>query len=141
MDKYYSWERSYREKMKFKKSNMMERILRYYLYFRQGHGTYLAFLIQLANFIVIQYSLLISKIPFLKYLFNSFLAFLITFIVVYIPVCTLIGWLDTKRGLFKISQHLAAQVNPMMRKLEEIEEKLNRVEKLLLEETRDGRDA
>ena len=86
---------------------LVDRVLRYWIYFRRGHGTYLIFLVSFMNFITIQYTLLISKFAFLSFIFRDLIIFGITFLIIYIPVATLIGWIDTKRGAvpreFKIS--------------------------------------
>ena len=86
---------------------LVDRILRYWIYFKRGHGTYLIFLVSFMNFITIQYTLLISKFTFLSLVFRDLIIFAISFLIVYIPLATIIGWLDIKRGAvpreFKIS--------------------------------------
>ena len=46
--------------------NPRDRLLRWLTYFRRGHNAYLVFLVSFANFVVIQYRLLIEYIPALK---------------------------------------------------------------------------
>lgn len=93
------------------------RLLRLWIYFRRGHGNYLAFLLSFVNFIVIQYRLLIQKIPQLQSLFPSLLVFMAVFFAIYIPVCVLIGYFDYKR--FSVIQEniLIAKANPYSRDL------------------------
>jgi len=93
------------------------RILRYWTYFRRGHGTYLAFLMSFANFVVIQYRLLIENISFLEALFSSLTAFAATFFLVYLPVATVIGWFDYKKFAVPVDATIAAQANPWVRDL------------------------
>ncbi|HID17427.1 TPA: hypothetical protein EYP26_03945 [Candidatus Bathyarchaeota archaeon] len=74
-----------------------DRLLRYIVYLRRGHSSYLAFLVSLANFLVIQYRLLIEYVPALSKIFESLSLFAVSFIAVYVPLVIVIGWLDVKR--------------------------------------------
>lgn len=96
---------------------MINRLLRLWIYFRRGHGTYLAFILSFINFIVIQYRLLIQKIPMLQSMFPSLLVFMAVFFAVYIPICILIGYFDYKR--FSVIQEnvLVTRANPYSRDL------------------------
>lgn len=94
-----------------------ERILRWWTYYRRGHGTYLAFLLSFANFIVIQYRLLIEHIPFMKVLFSSLTAFAIAFFFIYIPLATLIGWYDYRRFAVPVEAAIGARASPWVRDL------------------------
>jgi len=75
-----------------------ERVYRYVVYFRRGHGSWLAYLISFANFVVIQYRLLVEHIPFLESLLPSLSAFIVTFFLVYMPLAVLIGRYDIKKA-------------------------------------------
>lgn len=94
---------------------MRNRLLRMWSYFRRGHSTYLAFLLSFANFIVIQYRLLVQYIPAIHILFNSILVFTITFFLAYIPLATLIGWYDYKKFSMPIELSLSAKASPWNR--------------------------
>lgn len=96
---------------------LKERIFRYNAYFRKGHSHYLAFIIALANFIVIQYRLLIQNIPDLQNIFSSLTIFAIIFIPVYLVVSTLIGWWDHRKGPYRTEKVLFAEANPIYRDL------------------------
>jgi len=96
---------------------MNDRVLRYWTYFRRGHTTYLAFLMSFANFIAIQYRLLIEYISFLEALFSSLTAFALTFFLVYVPVATVMGWFDYKKFAVPVDATVAAQANPWVRDL------------------------
>lgn len=95
----------------------MQRILRLWAYFRRGHSTYLVFLISFANFIVIQYRLLVEHIPVLKLVFANMLAFALAFFLTYIPLATIIGWLDYRRFAVPVDTALVAKASPWVRDL------------------------
>lgn len=95
-----------------KSSRLKLRLLRYWTYFRRGHGVYLIFAISFLNFVVIQWRLLIEHIDFLEAIFQHFYLFTILFFVGYIPLATIIGWIDYKRGAVPIDQTVATKVNP-----------------------------
>ena len=94
-----------------------QRLLRWWAYFRRGHSTYLVFLLSFANFVVIQYRLLVEYVPPLKLLFSSILAFAAAFILVYVPLAVIIGWLDYRRLAVPVDMALAAEANPYARDL------------------------
>jgi hypothetical protein len=96
---------------------MRGKILRYWTYFRRGHGTYLVFLLSFANFMVIQYRLVIQHVPFLEALFSSLTAFVVAFFVVYLPMATVIGWVDYKKLAVPVDATVAAQASPWVRDL------------------------
>ena len=64
------------------------------------------------NFIVIQWRLLIEEIKPLEALFQHFYVFTFLFIVTYIPVSTIIGWIDYKRGAVPVDQTVAIKASP-----------------------------
>ena len=53
---------------------------RRWLDFRNGHSIYLIFIMTFANFVTIQYSLLIDKIPAINSIFNNIWTFAFVFI-------------------------------------------------------------
>ncbi len=69
---------------------------RRWLDFRNGHSIYLIFAMTFANFITIQYKLLIDKVPSLDWLFNSIWIFAIIFIAIYVPLGIIIGYWHRK---------------------------------------------
>ena len=100
-----------------KPSRVKPKLLRYWTYFRRGHGVYLIFAITFLNFIVIQWRLLIEQVDFLEALFQHFYVFTILFIITYLPLATIIGWIDYKRGAVPVDQVVAARVNPWVQDL------------------------
>jgi hypothetical protein len=69
---------------------------RRWLDFRNGHSIYLIFLMTFANFVTIQYKLLIDKAPFLNSIFGSIWIFAIVFVAVYVPLGMAIGYWHRK---------------------------------------------
>ncbi len=88
------------------------RLLRYWAYFRRGYGVYLAFAISFINSVAIQYYLLIQEVPFLQVLFKNLYIFIIVFLVTYIPLATIIGWVDYKRGSVPVDTAIGARASP-----------------------------
>jgi hypothetical protein len=68
-----------------------------------------------ANFIVIQYRLLVEYMPPLKLVFGNLLAFAVTFFLVYVPLAVIIGWLDYKKLAVPIDAALNAEASPWNR--------------------------
>jgi len=92
-----------------------QRILRWWTYFRRGHSTYLAFFLSFANFIVIQYRLLVEYIPVMKVLFSSLLAFAASFFLVYVPLAIIIGWYDYRKFAVPVETSISAKASPWHR--------------------------
>jgi hypothetical protein len=70
---------------------------RRWLDFRQGHSIYLIFLMTFANFIVIQYRLLIDRMPSIDSLIGgNIIGFATTFIAIYVPLSIIIGYWHRK---------------------------------------------
>ena len=68
-----------------------------WLDFRQGHGIYLAFFIYFADTILIQYNLLIDRLPFLNPLLGAnIIEFAIIFIALYVPLGIIVGYWHRK---------------------------------------------
>ena len=70
---------------------------RRWLDFRHGQGIYLGFFIYFADTILIQYNLLIDRLPFLDpFLGASIMGFAIIFIALYVPLAIIIGYWHRK---------------------------------------------
>ena len=93
-------------------SREFSRLARWYVYFRRGHSGYLAFLVALANFVVIQYRLLIQYIPSLQIVFQSLTTFIIVFVATYLPLTIVIGWLDYKKFIYPREAAISTEANP-----------------------------
>lgn len=91
------------------------RLARWWVYFSRGHSTYFVFFLSFANFVVIQYRLLLDYVPPLQALFSSLTAFAVTFFLVYVPTAVVIGWLDYKKFAVPVTAALGALVSPYTR--------------------------
>lgn len=80
--------------------------------FRYGHGTYLAYAIGLFNFIIINYYLLISNVPFLQRIFPNLWVFALAFTPTYCFLAVIIGWLIFRKRQFKTDVEVSAMENP-----------------------------
>lgn len=56
-----------------------DRIWRLVTFFKRGYGSWISYVFGLANFVVLQYSLLISGVPFLQSVFTSVWVFVAVF--------------------------------------------------------------
>ena len=78
-------------------------VRRRWLDFRQGHSIYLAFLIMFANFITIQYSLMVDRLPALSTVFVNPWLFAIAVVAIYSPIAIVVGYWHRK-SQWKIEQ-------------------------------------
>lgn len=69
---------------------------RRWLDFRNGHSIYLIFAMTFANFVTIQYKLLINQVTWLSGLFGSIWVFAIVFVLTYVPIGILLGYWHRK---------------------------------------------
>lgn len=79
---------------------------------KRGHSAWIVFALSFLNFVVLQYRLVIESSPSLFSLFPHLLQFIIVFAVIYVPVTTLIGWIDYKRGSVPIESSVAVLSSP-----------------------------
>ena len=84
-------------------------IKRRWLDFRNGHSIYLAFLLNLVNFILIVYNFAILKIPILSS-FLSLPLFVVIFFLIYIPTAILIGYWH-RRNQYAVETEAMTQEN------------------------------
>jgi len=91
---------------------MKDRLIRWWVYFRRGHSTYLTFLLSFLNFIVIQYKLVIESIPSLYAMFPNLIKFVVIFLLIYPPMSVLVGWLDFKKGAVPVESAVGALASP-----------------------------
>ncbi len=90
---------------------MKSLMYRLWVYFRRGHGTYLALGISVLNFITIQYRLMIEQSP-LKNIFTDPILFAIVFGSLYALASALIGWWDVRKGSLGAEMELSVIANP-----------------------------
>jgi len=91
---------------------MRDRLGKWWVYFRRGHNTYLVFLLTFANFLTIQYRLLVDYVPALKSVFESFTTFIVIFIIIYVPLSIVVGWYDYRRFSVPVEASMAALTSP-----------------------------
>ena len=84
-------------------------IKRRWLDFRNGHSIYLAFLLNLVNFILIVYNFAILKIPLVSTFLNLPLFVLISFLI-YVPIAILIGYWH-RRNQYAVENEALLQEN------------------------------
>lgn len=81
--------------MKYRKDNSWFR--RRWLDFRQGHSIYLIFIMTFANFITIQYKLLLEKVPSIDNITGgNIIGFAVMFVALYVPLGIIIGYWHRK---------------------------------------------
>lgn len=95
---------------------------RRWLDFRQGHSIYLVFAMTFLNFVTIQYSLLVNRvpalgtIPVLGAIFTNFSVFAIVFVAAYMPLAIVIGFWH-RRSQWKVEQEAMFNENVIQAKL------------------------
>ena len=71
---------------------------RAWFYFRQGYGTYFAFVLAAINTLTVTYYLAIEKAPILKEIFPSFLFYMIFAVSIGLPLLIGIGYIHYKKS-------------------------------------------
>jgi hypothetical protein len=71
-------------------------VRRRWLDFRNGHSIYLIFIMTFANFVTIQYQLLLQRVPTFHQLNINIWIFAIIFVAIYIPLGMVIGYWHRK---------------------------------------------
>jgi len=95
---------------------------RRWLDFRQGHSIYLVFAMTFLNFVTIQYSLLVNRvpvlgtIPILGAIFTNFSIFATVFVAAYMPLAIVIGYWH-RRSQWKVEQEAMFNENVIQAKL------------------------
>lgn len=86
-------------------------------YLRRGHAVYTSLAMGILNFLAVQYSLVISDIPWLAKLFPSITWFGLIMACIYIPVAIFLGRHDFKQGSMAADCENTARANPYSRDL------------------------
>jgi hypothetical protein len=112
---------------------------RRWLDFRNGHSIYLVFAMTFANFITIQYQLLIDRLPYLAGIFDSILIFAMVFILAYVPLSIVLGYWHRK-SQWKVEQDALFRENKVgaimwMYVIDLIEGKVSEDDKKLMRES------
>ena len=83
---------------------------RRWLDFRNGHGSYLAFVMSFANFILIAYNFAIKDVPALYTIFTNLTTFTLAFLALYIPSAIVIGYWH-RRNQYTVENEAMIQEN------------------------------
>ena len=89
---------------------------RFVVYFKRGQ-TNLTLIFAMANFVVIQYRLLIESVPLLEVVFSSMFLFAVVILGVYIPVSIVVGRLDYKKLIYPKEAGITMEASPYFSKL------------------------
>jgi hypothetical protein len=91
---------------------------RAWFYFRQGWGTYFAFIIAAVNTMVTTYYLAIDKVSDLKVIFPSFTIYAAVWVMVGIPLLITIGYIHFKKSpAYSSELDVSVESNPYCFKL------------------------
>ena len=90
---------------------------RSWYYFRTGWATYFAFILAAINTLTVTYYLAIENLPMLKEIFPSFLSYLLTAVIVGVPLLTMLGYYHFKKGTFKAEADITTEQNPHFNRL------------------------
>ena len=108
-------------------------VRRRWLDFRNGHSIYLIFLMTFANFVTIQYQLLLQRVPAIHSLHINIWIFALIFVAMYLPLGMIIGYWHRKNqfsveaeALFNQNQ-IRATINLFL--IDLIDGKMTEVEK------------
>ena len=94
--------------------NMRKNIgFRAWFYFRTGWSTYFAFVLAAINTLTVTYFLAIENIDGLKVIFPEFSTFVLTSVIVGIPLLTFIGYIHFKKSnSYKSEADIGFESNP-----------------------------
>lgn len=108
------------------------RLYRIWFYFRRGYTQYITYIVGLANFLTIQYYLLLASIPAIKHIFPDIITFSIVAVLAIFIISTSIGYIDRKKGILKEEVSIQTEENPYIEKIiKDIEELKKNLERLL----------
>lgn len=92
---------------------VVERVLRWYSYFRRGYSLYVSFPLGYIQFIIVVYALALANISFLKDWFPHLSHFAVFTIIVVGSVSVLSGYWDYKKGSVITDNVLMTKSNPI----------------------------
>lgn len=110
---------------------LLEKFFHWKYYFIRGHNQYLAFVISIFNFIVIQFELVWREALQKFGIFISILDFTVIFGIIYFPSIMYLGRFDIKheKGSLKVEQNIIKKNSPLyidlFNRLERIEDKID----------------
>lgn len=91
---------------------------RSWYYFRNGWGTYFAFIFAAINTLTVTYYLAIERYPVLKEIFPSFVQYVIVITIVGIPLLVFVGYIHYKKTTaYKSEAEIIYESNPFIRRV------------------------
>lgn len=84
--------------------------------FRIADATYLRYIISLTQFLIIVYTLYLPHVPLLRTLFASIVYFGLTFAIIYIPSCVVVGHFIHRQKQLPTEQEITILANPYLYK-------------------------
>ncbi len=93
------------------KSHLLN-ISRFRTYFLRGHSNWFAYVMSFLNFVTISFYLLIENMTIVPESFR-FRHYVILFFVVYLPLASIVGYLDMTRGTYRVEQKMAKELSPI----------------------------
>ena len=85
-------------------------VRRRWLDFRNGHGFYLAFVMNFINFILIAYNFAVKDVPSVHMIFGNLVTFTAFFLGIYVPSAILIGYWH-RRNQYVVENEAMLQEN------------------------------
>ena len=93
-------------------------MFRTWYYFRQGWGTYFAFIMAGINTLTITYYLAIEKYPLLLGIFPNFINYVVIVVLLAIPILAATGYIHFKKtNAYKAEADIGMEVDPYNRRL------------------------
>ncbi|MHA2363711.1 MAG: hypothetical protein ACXAC7_07120 [Candidatus Hodarchaeales archaeon] len=86
-------------------------------YFLRGHNAWFALGFSLMNFTLIFYNLLFKNLFFVPNSIKSYSIFFVLFAAFYIPIATIFGFFDFRKGTFAAEQLLSKEISPIWKEL------------------------
>ena len=80
-------------------------------YFLRGHNSWFALGFSILNFTLIFNNLLVKNLDFVPDFLKSYATFFLIFLAIYVPLATIIGYLDFKKGTFAAEQKLSKELS------------------------------
>jgi len=113
----------------------VRKLYRCWVYFKRAHANYFALVLSLINFITITYTLIFVNLLNYPKTITYLLTYALVFTPTYILTCTLIGWLDYRRGTLPEETKLTAIRNPFTKDVWKLQgEVIEAIAKLLEKE-------
>lgn len=113
-------------------SNFLWQISTLRTYFLRGHSNWFAYIMSFLNFITISFYLIIENLTIVPDSFK-FRHYILLFFIVYTPLSITVGYLDMKKGTYRVEQKLARKLSPIWTDVFKQLDQLNENQKQILE--------